>query len=137
VVRLCNILDPDTKLIIYKSFIMSNFDYSPLVWTFCCKSKMSKVHKMQIRALRFVHSDFSDHCMLSKYDVTSILDRNIFKILIEVFKCIHNLSPEYICDTFSICNYSHNARNKHNINYKRPLTTTYGKRCFKYVGAKL
>ena len=54
------------KLLIYKSFIRSNFSYYPLVWHFCSKTSTlqslynatDKMQKIQYRALRLVYSDF-------------------------------------------------------------------------------
>jgi hypothetical protein len=58
--RLCNMLDYDTKMMLYKAFISSNFDYCPLVWSFCSKTDFNKVLKIQCRALRFVSGNFVD-----------------------------------------------------------------------------
>ena len=51
-------LSTETKLLIYKSFVRSNFSYCPLVWHFCSKSSTDKMEKLQYRALRLVYSDF-------------------------------------------------------------------------------
>jgi hypothetical protein len=47
------------KLTIYYSFIMSNFNYCPLVWYFCGQVNTKKVEKTQERALRFIYEDYS------------------------------------------------------------------------------
>jgi hypothetical protein len=47
------------KLTIYYSFIMSNFNYCPLVWHFCGQVNTKKVEKTQERALRFIYEDYS------------------------------------------------------------------------------
>ena len=44
-------LSVETKILIYKSFIKSNFNYCPLVWHFCSKSSTAKMEKLQYRAL--------------------------------------------------------------------------------------
>ena len=43
---------------IYKSFIMSNFNHCPIVWHFCNQSSANKMEKIQERALRFICDDF-------------------------------------------------------------------------------
>ena len=43
---------------IYKSFIMSNFNLCPIVWHFCNQSSVNKMEKIQERALRFIWDDF-------------------------------------------------------------------------------
>ena len=56
--RLSRYLSTETKLLIYKSFVRSNFSYCPVVWHFCFKSSTDKMEKLQYRALRLIYSDF-------------------------------------------------------------------------------
>ena len=44
----------ETKILIYKSFIKSNFNYCPLVWHFCSKGSMAA----QFLSLPFVFRPF-------------------------------------------------------------------------------
>ena len=53
------ILSTDCKILIYNSFIRSNFNYCPLVWHFCNKTNTEKLEKLQLRALRIVFNDFN------------------------------------------------------------------------------
>ena len=57
--RLKGSLDYASRLSIYKSFIMSNFNYWPVVWMFTSKSSLSKLEDIQRRALRFVLDDYT------------------------------------------------------------------------------
>ena len=57
--RIGKYLSLETKILICKSFIRSNFNYCPLVWHFCSKSSTDKMEKLQHRVLRFVFNDFS------------------------------------------------------------------------------
>ena len=41
--RLRGSLDQDSRMAIYKSFIMSNFNYCPLIWMFTSKTSLSKL----------------------------------------------------------------------------------------------
>jgi hypothetical protein len=135
--RLNNTLDKETKVSMYRSFIMSNFEYCPIVWTFCNKGDMDKLHRLQTRALRFVYNDFESECLLTKYDEISILHNNIIKIIFEMFKNVHSISPDYISSLFPSHSRPHDLRNAHNLFYNRPRTTKYGKRSFKYIGSKM
>ena len=55
--RLSRFLDQDSRVLIYKSFVLSNFSYSPITWIFCGKGNSTKLEKLQERALRFVYRD--------------------------------------------------------------------------------
>ncbi len=42
---------------IYNIFILSNFNYCPIIWHFCGKLSSKKIEKIQERALRFMLKD--------------------------------------------------------------------------------
>ena len=55
--RLKGSLDYSSRLSIYKSFNMSNFNCCPVVWMFTSKSSPSKLEGIHKRAIRFVLDD--------------------------------------------------------------------------------
>ena len=55
--RVSKYLDENCRIMIYKTFISSNFDYCPVSWMFCGKANVDKLEKLQERALRFVFRD--------------------------------------------------------------------------------
>ena len=57
--RLGRFLTKQGKLVIYNSFIASNFSYCPLAWHFCIVASTNKLEKVQERALRFIKDDYS------------------------------------------------------------------------------
>ena len=67
--RLGSFLTKQRKLVIYNSFISSNFNYCPLAWHFCSVTTTNKLEKVQERALRFINNDYSSS--LSKLHVLS------------------------------------------------------------------
>ena len=62
--RLSHMLDVESRLAIFKAFIISNFNYCPIVWHLCGKVNTSKMERIQERALRFVFNDLT-----SSYDI--------------------------------------------------------------------
>ena len=69
--RLSKFLTPENKILIYKSFIRSNFNYCPLSWHFCSKTNPDKLEKLQHRALRITFTDFESNyeTLLNKADM--------------------------------------------------------------------
>ena len=57
-IRIKRYISMDQRKRICESFILSNFNYCPLVWHFCSKTSMHKIEKIQERALRFLNNDF-------------------------------------------------------------------------------
>ena len=91
--RLSNYLNIETKLLIYKSLVRSNFSYCPLVWHFCSKSSTDKMEKLQYRALRLVYSDFdsSYEDLLKNADMNTLQLTRLRKIAWEAFKNLNKL----------------------------------------------
>ena len=48
----------DTCKILANSFIISNFNYCPLVWYFSRAKQLQKIEKIQVKILRFLHDDY-------------------------------------------------------------------------------
>ena len=72
--RLSKFLSVEIRLLIFKSFIQSNFNYCPLVWHFCSKANTEKLEKLQYRALRIVFNDYisSYESLLSKVNLPTL-----------------------------------------------------------------
>ena len=45
------------KLTIYHTFILSNFNYCPVIWHFCSEANAKKMDKIQERALKFIYNE--------------------------------------------------------------------------------
>ena len=93
--RLKGSLDYASRLSIYKSFIMSNFNYRPVVWMFTSKSSLPKLETIQKRALRFVLDDYASdyYDLLKTVDVPGMRIVALRFLAIEVYKCINSLRP--------------------------------------------
>jgi hypothetical protein len=50
------------KLTISHSFILSNFNYYPVIWHFCSEANTKKMEKIQERALKFIYTFSTDIC---------------------------------------------------------------------------
>ena len=95
--RLKRHFDMDTKKHLAKTFVLSQFNYCPLVWHFCGNSNIHKMEKIQERTLRFVFDDNeSDYKSLLQINNESTLYLKRVRIMAqEVYKAINNQSPIY------------------------------------------
>ena len=77
-------------LVIYHAFIMSIFNFCPLVWHYCGKGNTDKLDKLQFRALKFVYQYFTSSYenLLIRADTYSLNVKRIRLIALEVFKII-------------------------------------------------
>ena len=88
------------KLNIYHSFIMSNFNFFPLVWHFCGEVNTKKIEKIQERALRFLYQDYNSFydTLLGKSKLPSLKVIRLRAIALEAFKILNNQTPVYLSD---------------------------------------
>ena len=56
--RMNHLLDKKTKMVIYRTYILSNFNYCPLVWHFCGASNASKMEKIPKKSFKFCFQKF-------------------------------------------------------------------------------
>ncbi len=136
--RLSYILVEDTRMIIYKSFILSHFNFCPLVWHFCGITNSRKLEKIQERALRFVFRDYEAtyDMLLEKAKLVTIYLLRLQKIATEVYKAINGLGPKYIQELFSEKNVEYETR-KNMLKQPKFNNITYGLNSISYKGAKL
>ena len=134
--RFKTILSRKEKEMIYNSFIMSCFNFCPVVWFFCNVTTIRKIEKIQERALRFLTNDYdSDYNeLLSKTNNCTMLLHRIRALVIEVFKCIHGYNPEFLNDLLNVKQLNHELRNPYVLDIPRFKRMTYGKNSFAYYG---
>ena len=119
-------------LIIFKSFIQSNFNYCPIALHFCSKSNSEKLEKLQFRALRFVFNDYeaSYENLLSRVNMTTLHLNRMKNIAIETYKCRNSRSPEYIRDLVNYESSNYNFRYENMAEIPTVRTTRNGKTPF-------
>ena len=137
--RISRYLSVQAKKLIFRSFIMSNFDYCSLVWHFCGKKNNSKMERIQKRALSIVFNDFdADYDeLLNRMETNSILQTRIKRIAIEVYKSINGLNPSYLRSIFEIRNIPYVLRDSSRLDQPLKQTTNYGLRSINYLGSKI
>ena len=135
--RLTGLLGYPSRKAIYTSFIASNFNYCPLVWFFTSRESIDKIDKIQERALRFVLKDhISDYTnLLLKSGFDSFRIYAVKCLMIELFKILKGITPNYLSDLFVKADNPYDTRDKYKLIQPLKRTTTYGLRSFQYYGA--
>ena len=102
--RISRFLDVHSRKIIYNSFICSNFNYCPLVWTFCGKMNNKKIERIQERALRILYRDYTSELsqLFEKSGEDTVLISRLKCLSIEMFKATHGMSPQCLQELFQI-----------------------------------
>ena len=137
--RLHKFLNEDSRLAIYRCFILSNFSYCPLVWHFCSIELCHKMEKIQERALRFVYSDFTSSydALLKKGNHQMLYLNRLRNIATEVYKICNGYSPRYLSDLIERKLLPYNVRAKDILNQPKCNSVSYGLNSFRYKGPKI
>ena len=90
------------NLVLLNSFVLSNFNYCPLVWHFCSSKSLKKIEKVQERALRILYnystSDYNQ--LLNKSSKASMEVKRLRNLALKIFKTLNHLKPKYIKEVF-------------------------------------
>ena len=122
------------KEVLLNSFVYSDFNYCPLVWHFCSSKSLYKTEKIQERALRLLHSDFtSDYAeLLKKSGKATMKIKRLRRLALEIFKTVNNLNPYYIKEIFSkTTNLTHRPLD---IKFNQNNTTKYESNSLQSLG---
>ena len=140
VCRLRNVASKESKFIMYKTYILSNFNYCSTIWHYCGKIATIKIEKLNKRALRIVFNDntstYNELLSMSKNECLFVMREKC--IISAVFKCINNIAPSYLNNLFRMRDsLSITLRKNMLITTEGIRTTKYGLLSMRYDGARL
>ena len=129
----------NARLVIFKSFIRSNFNYCPIVWHFCSKANTEKLERLQYRALRICFNDYTSsyESLLQKVKLPTLHLGRLRLIATETFKCLHKISPPYIQDLARFKSSYYSSKYDHMVEIPSVRTTTHGKNSFRFEAARV
>ena len=136
--RISHYLDAHKRKILMKSFIISQFNYCPIIWMYCqrrCNNTINRIHE---RALRIAYNDYvSDFkTLLSNENSVTIHQRNIQALILEIYKTLNNLNPAFMNEIFYLKEHNYSTRIQ-NLVYPNPRTVSYGLDTFGYKATQL
>ena len=134
--RISKYLSKDKLKIIMKTFIISQFNYCPLVWMFHNRTMNNKINRLHERALRIVYNDdnLTFQELLDKDGAVSIHHRNLQKLAVEMYKVKNKLSPEPILELFTEQKNTHDLRKKRQWQIPNINTVSFGRDSLRYRG---
>ena len=134
-----SVISYNTRKALAESFILSNFNYCPLVWYFSTQKQLQMMEKIQERVLRFLHNDYkSDYSMLLKISGSVSMEVKRMRYLcVEIYKTLNDLSPNYMKDIFQVQQSAYSSRRPHNILVPRVNQTKFGTRSIRCEGARI
>ena len=135
--RLQKYMKKSEKGAIINSFILSNFNYCPLVWYFSSCESTRKIKNIQKRCLRIILNAYeSDYETLLCNSNNPTMELNRLRTLVvEIFKTLNEINPPYMKDIFT---FKENAKVRQNDNIVKRLTTSrFGTQSLRSLGPKI
>jgi len=137
--RLSNVLSKDNKMLVLNSFIVSNFNYSPLVYHICGKGNSHKMEHVIERGLRIVCNDFESNISTLKAEtqVKSLFKTRVKLLAEHVFKVVKGLAPQFPNEYYELKKVRYDLRKETSLVLPNYCTKTYGFNSLSYLGPKL
>ena len=137
--RLSRVLNENSKMLLYNSFVECYFNYCCTLWHFCSNNDTYKMEKVQKRALRYITMDFKTQYdeLLSMCHKSPLYVERLRKIAELVYKISNCKCPSYLNHLASKNDYDVNLRSADNMKIPKYKTITYGKKSLNYVAPQL
>ena len=121
-----------------KSFIISQFNYCPIIWMYSQRKSNTPIHRIREKALRIAYSDYKpDFNSLLEKDYTVSIHQTIIQALtVEIYKTLNDLNPTFTKEVFCLKEHNYPTR-KQNLFYPHPRTVSYGIETFGYKASQI
>ena len=112
--RMAYSLKFEQRKLLLNAFITSQFSYAPILWMFHNRKLNSHINRIHERALRTAYQDHNSTSneLFTKEGSFKIHDRNLKKLLIEIFKVKMKLAPEIMIEIFDSIECRYRLRNE-------------------------
>ena len=105
ITRIRRFLDRDSCHHIVRSLVLSRLDYANAVLLGTKAANISRLQRLQNWAAKLIFcATKRDHAtpFINELHWLTIKNRIIFKIMVIVYKCLHNLGPSYLASTLTL-----------------------------------
>ena len=134
---MANLLSFNKRRTLFKAFVESQFKYCPIVWMFHSRRTNNKINRLHERALRIVYDDD-----VSTFDQLLAMDKsfcihhqNIQRLLIEIYKALHDISGNSLKELFVKRESTTSLRSKPELVIPSVNSILKGKNSIRYFGS--
>ena len=137
--RISKYMETEKIVLLMKTFIMSQFNYCPLVRMFHDRNLNNKINKMHLRALRIAYRDYESdfETLLKRDNSVTVHQRNLQLLMVEIYKTKENLNPEFMKDIFITNDMPYSLRGGNSLLQPSARTTNFGIETTPFIGHKL
>ena len=117
------------------AFIDSQFNYAPLLWMFCRKTIYSKIEKIHHRTLKVIYqSNDTYENLLLQSNTVSVHQRHLRFLMIEIYKNILQLNPQFMWSFFTHKDIPYNLRKGPILGLPKTHSFYYGTNAIHFRG---
>ena len=129
----------DKLRLLMRAFVISQFQYCPLVWMSHSRKMNIKINSVQERALRKACKDHSSSfaTLLEKNSSVAIHEKNMQLLMTEMFKTINNVYPSFMKEIFLQRHPPYNLINTSAFSVPKVHTVNYGTEAVRYRGQRM
>ena len=120
--------------VLVATYILSKFRYCPLIWMFYGKMSENRIVKTLYRTLRAIY-DTQAQSHEELLDLSRRKKIHGQNLMVEVYKCLNNISPPFIWDYFKQKNDLYSLRNTQLLELRKYRSKTYGLNTALFKGA--
>ena len=138
--RISKYMTWNKRRILMKSFIISQFNYCPLISMIHNRGLNNKINHIHERALRIACNEYSSSFvdLLNKDKSVTIHQRNLQQLAIEIFKVKIGIAPIIMNEIFTFVeNNTYNLKSGMHLSRVNVHSTQYGTESIGYLGAKI
>ena len=118
------------------AFIDSQFNYAPLLWMFCRKTLYSKIEKIHHRTLKVIYqSNDTYENLLLQSNTVSVHQRHLRFLMIEIYKSVSQLNPQFMWSFFTHKDIPYNLRNGPILGLPKTHSFYYGTNAIYFRGS--
>ena len=121
-VRLKWFLGFEERKVLTNRFLLSNFNYCPVIWSMSPAKSLNTDENLQKQALLFVHNDCrcSYEELLKKSGKSTVNVPSYRTLCIEIFKTLNDINPSFIKDIFKLRMKNRPTREKYKLYLEIP-----------------
>ena len=125
--------------VILKAFILSQFNYCPLVWIFHSRESNNRINLIHERALRITYKDkiSSFQELLNKDGSVTIHNRNLQVLATEIYKYWNGFSPKLMGEIFKLNEHQYYRRSDVSVKGSNIKTVHYGQQSLSYLAPRI
>ena len=134
--RISKYLDVNCRILDFKSFISSNFNYCPVSWMFCGKTNLNKFKKA-VREGAVIRFPCCNVFIWKPVRAGEFSPYRIRCLGIVMYTCFHGLNPDYLSNLIRQPSTKCDLKDSYRLEQPKFNIFSYGQRSFRYYDSKL